>query len=56
MCILPNVKLLLDSGDCYVASELKQYLKTVDGKHVHGKLMRPQTQGRIERCHRSLKK
>ncbi|WP_394345173.1 integrase core domain-containing protein [Flavisolibacter ginsenosidimutans] len=23
---------------------------------MHGKLMRPQTQGRIERCHRSLKK
>jgi len=48
-------KLLSDNGACYVASELKQYLKTVDVKHVHGKLMHPQTQGKIERYHRSMK-
>lgn len=48
-------KLLSDNGACYVASELKQYLKTVDVKHVHGKLMHSQTQGKIERYHRSMK-
>ena len=48
-------KLLSDNGACYVAGELKQYLKTVDVKHVHGKLMHPQTQGKIERYHRSMK-
>jgi len=48
-------KLLSDNGACYVASELKQYLRTVDVKHVHGKLCHPQTQGKIERYHRSMK-
>lgn len=48
-------KLLSDNGACYVASELKQYLKTVGVKQVHGKLCHPQTQGKIERYHRSMK-
>ncbi len=48
-------KLLSDNGACYVASELKQYLRTVDVIHVHGKLCHPQTQGKIERYHRSMK-
>src|SRR5690349_1385127 len=48
-------KPLSDNGACYVAGELKQYLKTVDVKHIHGKLLHPQTQGKIERYHRSMK-
>jgi putative transposase len=48
-------KLLSDNGACYVASELKQYLKTIGVKQVHGKLCHPQTQGKIERYHRSMK-
>ena len=48
-------KLLSDNGACYVASELKQYLKTVGVKQSHGKRMHPQTQGKIERYHRSMK-
>lgn len=48
-------KLLSDNGACYVGSELKQYLKTVGVKQVHGKLCHPQTQGKIERYHRSMK-
>jgi transposase InsO family protein len=47
--------LLSDNGACYVASELKEYLKTVGVKQVHGKLCHPQTQGKIERYHRSMK-
>lgn len=48
-------KLLSDNGACYVASELKQYLKGIGVKQVHGKLCHPQTQGKIERYHRSMK-
>jgi putative transposase len=48
-------KLLSDNGACYVASELKEYLQTVGVKQVHGKLCHPQTQGKIERYHRSMK-
>lgn len=48
-------KLLSDNGACYVASELKQYLKSIGVKQVHGKLCHPQTQGKIERYHRSMK-
>lgn len=48
-------KLLSDNGSCYVASELKEYLKGVGIKQVHGKLNHPQTQGKIERYHRSMK-
>ena len=48
-------KLLSDNGVCYIASELKDYLKGMGIKHVHGKLNHPQTQGKIERYHRSMK-
>jgi putative transposase len=48
-------KLLSDNGACYIASELKEYLSTVGVKQVHGKRNHPQTQGKIERYHRSMK-
>ena len=48
-------KLLTDNGACYIASELKEYLKTKDICQVHGKINHPQTQGKIERYHRSMK-
>lgn len=48
-------KLLSDNGACYVASELKDYLKTKGIRQVHGKINHPQTQGKIERYHRSMK-
>lgn len=47
--------LLSDNGACYIASELKEYLKAMGVKQVHGKLNHPQTQGKIERYHRSMK-
>ncbi len=49
-------KLLSDNGPCYVSNDLKKYLKEVLGmKQVHGKPMHQQTQGKIERYHRTMK-
>ena len=48
-------KLLSDNGACYIACELKDYLKRKGIRHVHGKINHPQTQGKIERYHRSMK-
>ena len=48
--------LLSDNGPCYIASSLKQNLsKKYNIKHIHGKPLHPQTQGKIERYHRSMK-
>lgn len=51
----PKLKLLSDNGSCYVASELKDYLKKKKIIPVHGRPHHPQTQGKIERYHRSMK-
>ena len=49
-------KLLSDNGSCYIASELKEYLKNKHGIfQLHGKPFHPQTQGKIERYHRTMK-
>ena len=45
--------LLSDNGPCYIASSLKQYLcKEYNIRHIYGKCL--QTQGKIERYHRSM--
>ena len=48
-------KLLSDNGSCYISNELKGFLKEDGIKHVRGKPNHPQTQGKIERYHRSMK-
>ena len=48
-------RLLSDNGSCYVSSELKKYLKSEDIESIHGRPLHPQTQGKIERYHRSMK-
>ena len=49
-------KLLSDNGSCYIATDLKTYLKDDLGmQQVHGRPMHPQTQGKIERYHRTMK-
>ena len=49
-------KLLSDNGSCYISNELRTYLKDdLKMKQVHGKPMHPQTQGKIERYHRTMK-
>ena len=48
--------LLSENEPCYIAFSLKQYLcKEYSIKHIHGKPLHPQTQGKIERYHRSMK-
>ena len=48
--------LLADNGPCYITSSPKQYLcKEYNIRHIHGKPLHPQTQGKIERYHRSMK-
>lgn len=50
-------KLLSDNGPCYIASSLKEHLdEKFKMKHIHGKPLHPQTQGKIERYHRSMKR
>lgn len=49
-------RLLSDNGSCYIAAELKTYLKNNhDIDQIHGRPMHPQTQGKIERYHRTMK-
>lgn len=48
-------RLLSDNGPCYLSTELKQYLKDHQMTHTRGAPYHPQTQGKIERYHRSIK-
>lgn len=48
-------KLLSDNGPCYIANGLDEYLSDLGVKHIRGKPLHPQTQGKIERWHRSMK-
>lgn len=48
-------RLLSDNGPCYVSSELRSWLDENGIPHTRGKPCHPQTQGKIERWHRTLK-
>jgi len=48
-------KLLSDNGPCYIANGLDEYLEDLGVKHIRGQPLHPQTQGKIERWHRSMK-
>ena len=48
-------RLLSDNGPCYVSGELSDYLKERGMRHTRGRPYHPQTQGKIERWHRSMK-
>jgi transposase InsO family protein len=51
----PKPRLLSDNGACYIATELKDFLSRKKIIPVHGRPHHPQTQGKIERYHRSMK-
>lgn len=48
-------RLLSDNGPCYLSKDLKAYLEDRGMKHTRGARYHPQTQGKIERYHRSMK-
>ncbi len=48
-------KILSDNGPCYISNEIKEYMSSENIMQVHGAPMHPQTQGKIERYHRSMK-
>ena len=48
-------RLLSDNGPCYVSGELAEYLEKQGMTHTRGRPYHPQTQGKIERWHRSMK-
>ena len=48
-------RLLSDNGSAFISDALKKYLKQYQMQHVRGAPYHPQTQGKIERYHRSMK-
>lgn len=48
-------RLLSDNGSAYISGEFQGYLTRKGISHVRGKPFHPQTQGKIERYHRSMK-
>jgi len=53
--VLQKPRCLSDNGPSYVAGELAEYLADKNMKHVRGAPFHPQTQGKIERWHQTLK-
>jgi len=48
-------RLLSDNGPSYIAGELAEYIEAQKMSHVRGAPFHPQTQGKIERWHQTLK-
>jgi len=48
-------RLLSDNGSAYVSKDLKDYLAENEIAHTRGRPNHPQTQGKIERYHRTMK-
>lgn len=48
-------RLLTDNGSCYISKEFNSYLSGKNISLVHGAPYHPQTQGKIERYHRTMK-
>ena len=53
--VIHKPRLLSDNGPSYVSAELAEYLDDKGMKHSRGAPYHPQTQGKIERWHQTLK-
>ena len=53
--VVHRPRLLSDNGASYVAGELAKWLEDKGMEHVRGAPYHPQTQGKIERWHQTLK-
>ena len=53
--VLHRPRLLSDNGSSYIAGDLATWLKAKRMEHVRGAPNHPQTQGKIERWHQTLK-
>lgn len=48
-------RLLTDNGSCYISKEFGKFIDQEEMGHVRGAPYHPQTQGKIERYHRTMK-
>jgi len=48
-------RLLSDNGPCYISTEIKSFFREHGITPINGKPCHPQTQGKIERYHRTMK-
>ncbi len=55
MTVRHRPRLLSDNGPCYLSKDLREYLESKDMDHTRGAPYHPQTQGKIERYHRTMK-
>ncbi len=55
VCVRHRPRLLSDNGPGYIADELATWLAARGMEHIHGAPCHPQTQGKIERWHQTLK-
>jgi putative transposase len=53
--VIHRPRLLSDNSPCYISGELAGYLEDRGMKHTRGAPYHPQTQGKIERWHQTLK-
>jgi putative transposase len=53
--VLHKPRLLSDNGPSYMPGELAEYIEANEMSHVRGAPCHPQTQGKIERWHQTLK-
>ena len=53
--VMHRPRLLSDNGSSYVASDLAAWLENKGMEHIRGAPYDPQTQGKIERWHQTLK-
>ena len=53
--VVHKPRLLCDNGSSYIAGDLAEWMESQDMEHVRGAPYHPQTQGKIERWHQTLK-